>query len=286
MATTAETSRTFKAVAAIAMIMLIVAAALAFLQSGGAGASSSSVGQLEAQATQVLEGQAVLEELDGAAATASASVDRILEISDPLLDVSGATAIIQEFQQRAARIAQSAPGIAANPDAADVAAAIAADATFLRTVVSALAGDETNLDIRALSGSGQEDIVAPLTEQIDSLEEAVSSIGANVASAAGLREAGTDLAATAARVANATGSSSPLPDFLQLPWIPIGLIGLAILLIVFLIVLNMKSSQCEVTGKEQAEQNERNQQAILRPVSYTHQTLPTTLCMCRSRWSP
>ena len=22
------------------------------------------------------------------------------------------------------------------------------------------------------------------------------------------------------------------------------------------------------------------------PVSYTHLTLPTTLCMCRSRWSP
>jgi twitching motility protein PilJ len=79
-----------------------------------------------------------------------------------------------------------------------------------------------------------------------------------------LREAGSDLAATAARVANATGSSSPLPDFLQLPWIPIGLIGLALLLIGFLIVLNSKSSQFEVTAKVQAEQNERNQQAILR----------------------
>ena len=24
----------------------------------------------------------------------------------------------------------------------------------------------------------------------------------------------------------------------------------------------------------------------IMPVSYTHLTLPTTLCMCRSRWSP
>ena len=264
MATTAETSRTFKAVAAIAMIMLIVAAVIAFLQSGDTGTSSSSLGQLEAQATQVLEGQAVLEELDAAAAAARASVDRILEISDPLLDVSGATAIIQEFQQRAARIAQSAPGIAANPEAAEVAATMAADAAFLRSVASALAGDETDLDIRALAGSGQEEVVAPLTEQIDGLEEAVANIGASVASAAGLREAGSDLAATAARVANASGSSSPLPDFLLLPWIPIGLIGLALLLVVFLIVLNSKSSQFEVTAKVQAEQNERNQQAILR----------------------
>jgi twitching motility protein PilJ len=264
MATTAETSRTFKAVAAIAMIILIVAAVIAFLQSGGTGTSSSSLGQLEATATQVLEGQAVLEELDAAAAAAGASVDRILEISDPLLDVSGATAIIQEFQQRAARIAQSAPGIAANPEAAEVAATMAADAAFLRSVASALAGDETDLDIRALAGRGQEEVVAPLTEQIDGLEEAVANIGASVASAAGLREAGSDLAATAARVANASGSSSPLPDFLQLPWIPVGLIGLALLLVVFLIVLNSKSSQFEVTAKVQAEQNERNQQAILR----------------------
>jgi twitching motility protein PilJ len=42
------------------------------------------------------------------------------------------------------------------------------------------------------------------------------------------------------------------------------LIGLAFLLVVGMIALNAKSSQFETTAKVQAEQNERNQQAILR----------------------
>ena len=29
-----------------------------------------------------------------------------------------------------------------------------------------------------------------------------------------------------------------------------------------------------------------NGEAFIKAVSYTHLTLPTTLCMCRSRWSP
>ena len=66
MATTAETSKTFKTVAAVAAIVLILAAAITFLQSGGDGTSSSNLGELEAQAKQVLEGQAVVEELDAA----------------------------------------------------------------------------------------------------------------------------------------------------------------------------------------------------------------------------
>ena len=207
MATTAETSKTFKTVAAVATIVLILAAAITFLQSGGIGTSSSNLGQLEAQATQVLEGQAVVEELEAAADKTGAAVDRILEISDPLLDVSGATAIIQEFQQRAARIAQSAPGIAANPDAVDVASMMAEDAAFLRSVVSALAGDETDLDIRALAGSGQQSVVAPLSEQIDSLDEAVSRIGESVAgAAAGEGGRGSSSAARAARRASSAGA--------------------------------------------------------------------------------
>jgi twitching motility protein PilJ len=264
MATTAETSRTFKIVAAIAAFLLVAAAAITYLQYQGSGASSN-LGRLEARAARVLEARTTVDELHDAAARIGGSVDSILEISDPLLDVSGATAVIQEFQQRAARIGQSAPGIVANPDAVAVAATMVEDTQFLKSVAAALAGEDTDLDIRALAGSGQETVVTPLLEQIDGLEKAVSEIDSNIEKVAGLGEAGFDLAETASRVANASsGTGGPLPDFLQSPWIPLGLIGMAVVLIGFLIFLNSKSSQFEITAKVQAEQNERNQQAILR----------------------
>ena len=34
------------------------------------------------------------------------------------------------------------------------------------------------------------------------------------------------------------------------------------------------------------EYNSSRAELAVTPVSYTHLTLPTTLCMCRSRWSP
>ena len=72
-------------------------------------------------------------------------------------------------------------------------------------------------------------------------------------------------ASTAARLASVQSESSgPLPGFLQNAFIPIGLIAVAIVLILVLLALNAKSSHFEATAKVQAEQNERNQQAILR----------------------
>ncbi len=59
----------------------------------------------------------------------------------------------------------------------------------------------------------------------------------------------------------ATGAA---PDILAAPLLPIALIGVALLLILPLVILHAKSSVFEQTAHEQAEQNERNQQAILR----------------------
>jgi twitching motility protein PilJ len=60
------------------------------------------------------------------------------------------------------------------------------------------------------------------------------------------------------------GSGGPLPDFLQIAWVPIGMLGVAAIIVITLIFLNARSATFERMAKEQAEQNERNQQAILR----------------------
>lgn len=69
------------------------------------------------------------------------------------------------------------------------------------------------------------------------------------------------LLAAALGYLQATGGA---PGFLSAPLIPVILLVLALLAIAPLIVLHAKSSVFEQTAREQADQNERNQQAILR----------------------
>jgi twitching motility protein PilJ len=237
-------------------------------RSAGATAPGSSAAwqQLESRAAAILAKRSDVEALTGATASIAAAVTSILDLSNDLLDRSGATGVVQEFQQRAARIAQSAPGLATNSAAASVAADISSDAAFLRTVVSALSGEDTELDVRPLNSEGREAVLVPLGSQLADLEAQVDIIGASLG-VGNLAEAQAQLANSAATLGNAFSgaeSGSPLPGFLQLALIPLGLIVLAVLLVVGLLALNMKSSKFETAAKIQAEQNERNQQAILR----------------------
>jgi len=229
--------------------------------------ASSEWQRLESRAAAILARRADVEALTNAAASIDASVTSILELSNELLDRSGATAVMQEFQQRAARIGQSAPGLVTNPDAAVLAANIAEDAVFLRTVSNALSGEDTEFDVRPLDDEGREAVLVPLVSQLAELEAQVERIGGSVGQAASLAQAHSELTASAAtlgRAFSASASANPVPEVLQNPWILLGLIGVAIVLVIGLMILNARSAQFETTAKVQVEQNERNQQAILR----------------------
>ncbi len=233
----------------------------------GVPGASSAWQQLESRATAILAKRSDVEALSTASATVTSGTETILGVSNELLDRSGSTAVIQEFQQRAARMGRAAPGLATNPNAAAVAAGLADDAAFLRTVADALGGASTGLDVRPLDDEGQAAALDPITTALGEIEPAVALIGDSVSEVAGLTEAQTELAATASGLGDAFSASSgsgPLPDFLQSIWIPLGLIVFGALLLLSLIVLHSRSATFEQTAKEQAEQNERNQQAILR----------------------
>jgi twitching motility protein PilJ len=221
--------------------------------------------RLESSATAILSRRNAVDALNGAAASIGTSVPPILELSNELLDRSSATAIIQEFQQRASRLGRSVQGLAANSDAAATAATISEDAAFLRTVWNALSGEATELDMRPLNAEGREVALVPLASHVTALEGQVAIVEANASQIAGITGFLDELRASAATLGNAfSGAGSPLPEFLQSVLLPIGLIALAFALVIVLIVLNARSSEFERTAKVQAEQNERNQQAILR----------------------
>ena len=229
--------------------------------------SSTEWQRLESRAASILEQRAAVEALHQATAGIATGAQAILELSNEMLDRSGATAIIQDFQQRTARVVRAAPGLLASSDVEARATAISNDVAFLRTVFDALSGENTELDVRPLNDEGREVVLVPLGSLLVELEAQVSQMISSIPQVGDVAGARAGLRSSAASLAGAftsADSGSPLPAMLQNPWIPLGLIGIAILLVIGLLGLNSKSAQFETTAKVQAAQNERNQQAILR----------------------
>jgi len=239
---------------------------VASLRRGFALGRSADWQQLESQASAVLARRAEVEAVHEAAGQMGNDAAALLEGSNELLDRSGATAVVQEFQQRADRIRQAAAAMPAGGDRA--ANAIADDVAFLRNVANGLGGEASDLDIRPLNAEGRETALVPLLASIASLEEQSTALSANIGQVGGLNATQKQLAASASALLGSaftsSGGNGVLPASLSIPWIPIGLVGLALLLVVGLQILHGKSSIFERTAREQADQNERNQQAILR----------------------
>jgi twitching motility protein PilJ len=229
----------------------------------GVPGPSSDWQQLESRTAVVLGRRVAIEGVAGV----SESAGTILELSNDLLSLSGATAIMQEFQQRTAGIAESAASLSDDTDAAATIAAMSEDAAYLRSVVDALSGAESPMDVAPLDDAGQADVVVPLAGGLDRLEAALQTIGDNVDQLAGLDVSQAEVRAAADRLTDAFAGgsgSSALPGFLASPWIPVGLMGFAVLLVAALVLLNVRMATFERLAHEHGEQNERNQQAILR----------------------
>ena len=228
--------------------------------------SSAQWQALMSRASAILTNRGDVEALHAALAVATERAEAIVQMSDGLLDRSGSTAIMQQFQQRADNARQLAASLSQSPDAAN-ATAMAEDVTFLRSVSNGLAGDDSEFDIRPLNDEARETTLVPILSDLSELEVQAGIVTASVHQVVGLADTLAELEASATTLGKAfvgSGSGSPLPGFLQIQWIPLGLIGLSILFVLGLMMLNVKSSSFEKIAKEQAEQNERNQQAILR----------------------
>lgn len=239
---------------------------VARLRRGGAPGRSTDWQQLESRAAAILAKRTEVDTVAKAADSIEASGAEMVELSNALLDSAGATAAIQEFQQRANRIREAAAAIPAGGEAA--VSAIAEDLGYLRNVTNALDGAASDLDIRALSNQVKETALVPVISNLTSMEEQANILLGNIASISGLQTTQAELAASAEILLDgafaAGDSASLMPDFLKIFWIPIGLVLAAIAMLIGLFVLHSKSSVFERTAREQAEQNERNQQAILR----------------------
>jgi twitching motility protein PilJ len=235
----------------------------ALRRGGGVPGSSADWQQLEARASAILARRPALEAVNGIGHSTTA----ILELSNELLTRSGSTAAVQEFQRRAANVAAMGEGLATDADPAATAVTMAEDVAYLRAVSNALAGAESELDIAALDEEGQAVVLEPLAGHISNLEAQVEAVTSNVGQLAGLDAAQAEVVAAANKLANAfagSGAGGFLPAFLMTSWIPVGFMLFAIVLVAALVILNVRMATFERLAQDQGEQNERNQQAILR----------------------
>lgn len=232
---------------------------------GGTPGSSNDWQAFDNAASAILTRRTDIEAVAGAAQQIQTDATTLVEQSNALLDRSGATATIQEFQQRADQTRQLAGTLPAGGEAA--ASAIADHVAFLRDVTNALDGADSTQDIRALNAEGREVALMPAMSTVTSLEEQSAALSTSIGALANVGQNQADLEAAATRLKTSAFSespTSPLPGWAMTPYVPIAAIVLAMLLIIGLVGLNSKSAKFEKLAREQAEQNERNQQAILR----------------------
>jgi len=243
---------------------------LAGLLRGGTAPGDRNAWQaLERHAQAVLARRGDVEAVTGAAAMLDTRIPALVAAADGLYDVSGATAEIEAFQRRALAVQVAMRGLAASAAAGDSAAstAISTDMAYLRTVVDALSGEATDVDIAPLGDAAKQSVLGPVTAELADIE---SPVTAAVLAAPGLGDLATSLgglsaaAQAVADAAAAPASGAPVTGILAGPWLPIGLIGFALLMLAGLAVLHARTAVFEKASRVQAEQNERNQQAILR----------------------
>jgi len=238
---------------------------VASLRRNGAPGRSSDWQQLESRAAAILAKRDEVGVALAASSRMQTDATTLVELANELLDRSSATAAIQEFQQRSNRIRETAASVPQGGQSA--ASAMAEDIGYLRNVANALGGSPSDLDIRPLNDEDREVALLPLISSLTSLEEQSNLLGSTIGQVSGLVETQAELTASAQVLLRSFGSgdaSSALPGILMNMWIPVSLVVLAILLLAALLSLHSKSSVFERTAREQAEQNERNQQAILR----------------------
>jgi twitching motility protein PilJ len=219
--------------------------------------------QLESRASAILGKRAAVE----AASGIRRNGNDIVKLSEDLLSRSGSTAVIQEMQQRAIDIASAATGLRGSADVGAALDAIAENSEYLRSVSNALAGQSSVLDVAPLDAEGQAAVVEPLAALIADLEANIETVRRESIQLTEIGSAQQAVAAAANTLADAFrdgGAGDRLPGILASAWVPVGLILFAVFLVLVLVLLNVRMATFERQARHQGEQNERNQQAILR----------------------
>ena len=225
---------------------------------------------LERNAGEILARRSDVETVTAAATAIDQRMPAIIERSDALLGQSGASAEIQEFRRRSVSLQAAVSGLAASAvsgDPAPLAASIASDLAYLRSLLDAFAGNASDLDVAALEPGAAESSLIPLTAEIDQIESAIDtalSVAPDLAGMAEARDAVVNAAADLLYGEFSVAGASAGGTAFSAGLVPVVLLAIGLVFLGGLVFLHSRAAVFEKASRVQAEQNERNQQAILR----------------------
>jgi len=220
---------------------------------------------LEAGGEAILAQRTALAAIVEAAADVRARTPDVVAAAEALLGESVAPAALADFQRRALALAEGVSGLPGSDAPQALADDIAENLARMLAVRDALAGRETSLDIVPLPEGERADTLAPLDESLTSIENDAGIVLDNVAAVVAVADGtGTVLGAAASLRGAVAGGGGAAPGLIGHPWTVPGLLAAALLLVLVLGVLHARSAVFERAAKVQSEQNDRNQQAILR----------------------
>ncbi|MEM7764832.1 MAG: methyl-accepting chemotaxis protein [Pseudomonadota bacterium] len=288
MAKKAANSTTFNISAVLVPLFLAAAAAVIWFtytppQSAVTGPSPALAAAVrdsittKSGAVETLQRVAANEPATGASATAVRSLlgtaDQLQAFNGAVSRAGGASAAIldkttgldesalADLRQGATFAATQLRALRGAPErAAETAAELVTVANELAVLAAALNGDATALDVAALNDGALSAELLDDTFVLRSAAEVVQGEAETFARAAAI--VSTFPTPTAVPAATASGLAATLAPVM--PWLPIALLALALLPVLAMVRSSVKDAEIRRVALEQADQNERNQQAILR----------------------
>ena len=294
MAKQKETSQLPRTAAFLAPLLLVAAAAAVWFSSAATGGADTSapmrLAALRANSAVAGDNRAVgqLADLVGSgslggsageqARAALASRERLVafneatermsnalvSMADRIALASGENPAVADLAQGIAVLRVELAALRGRPAEAEATASrLVEDAVRVSALVDALTGSTSNLDVAVLEDSATAGFLA---EQMLIARGAADVVRAESVSLVRTAAAARELAALAAAGGLPAASAGGVAGLLApaMPWLPIGLIALALVLIIALLVSSSRDADLRRAAVEQSDQNERNQQAILR----------------------
>jgi twitching motility protein PilJ len=227
------------------------------------------------QSQAVLDGREAALQAQKAAGSVRESTPRLLSTAAGVLKAMGASRpeslnrSFERFELRAQAVEQDLSALADGTAPVEAASRRLTDSLdFMQQVAGGVAGEANTLGIAPAKGeaataasalltafnseAGQVRAVIALADQLEQMQAARNA----------LTESGAGLSASLAKIEAAGGARST--SFLASPWLPLGFILVALLALAAAIWLQRELAALRKAAEQQARQNERNQQAILR----------------------
>ncbi len=227
-----------------------------------AATRAATGGPVSRQASAVLSNADGVRETNNASSAINGSINMIRERLSSL-DSSDSPVAVQSLREGLVMLETQVASLRGAPaDAPRTASEIGDTVAGLTALVGALSGGGSTLDVAALNDTATAGLLSEQMLTIGVAGEALVENAAAFAEAAGATQVLADA------VKNLPASA--LPGFPMsliaplMPWLPLGLLGVALLIIAALLVNFFRDAHLRRAAIEQADQNERNQQAILR----------------------